>query len=132
MYWKKVLQEFLNKDVPKQDFLFTNFGELKKRQQGHKANFVQSNNNKRGRILKTYPLGNKYKDLYFTRREAECMVWMLEGKTLDLVAEILHLSPRTIEFYLKNIKTKLGCHTKRQAIELVRASNFLDNIDFLS
>lgn len=80
--------------------------------------------------LVAYGLGLKYGDIYFTKREAECMVLLLKGKTIDGVAKLLQLSPRTVEYYVKNMKAKIGCRTKFELIDLVHDSDFLKNIDF--
>lgn len=80
--------------------------------------------------LVAYGLGNKYGNTYFTRREAECMVLLLKGKTINSVAGILNLSPRTVEYYIKNMKSKLGCRTKFELVDLVYASEFMKNVDF--
>ena len=82
------------------------------------------------RVLAVYKLGAKYGDMYFTKREAECMVWLLRGKTINGVATILQLSPRTVEYYIKNMKIKVGCRTKFELIDLVYASEFVRNLDF--
>ena len=84
----------------------------------------------RKRSLVAYGLGNKYGDAYFTRREAECMVLLLKGKTINSVADILELSPRTVEYYIKNMKSKIGCRTKFELVDLVYASEFMKNVDF--
>jgi DNA-binding CsgD family transcriptional regulator len=84
----------------------------------------------RTRPLVAYGLGNKYGNTYFTRREAECMVLLLKGKTINSVASILNLSPRTVEYYIKNMKFKLGCRTKFELVDLVYASEFMKNVDF--
>lgn len=97
-----------------------------------KASIVSSeakNKISEGRPLARYELGAKYNGIYFTRREAECMVELLKGKTLSSVATILGISKRTIEFYLKNMKIKVGCRTKFELIDFVNASEFLKNID---
>lgn len=57
-------------------------------------------------------LGPEFPGVYLTAREEECSLLLLEGMTLKEIAKILGLSPRTVEFYLKNIKTKLNCRTK--------------------
>ena len=82
------------------------------------------------RSLAAYGLGSKYGDAYFTRREAECMVLLLKGKTINSVADILELSPRTVEYYIKNMKSKIGCRTKFELVDLIYASEFMKNIDF--
>lgn len=82
------------------------------------------------RRLPAYGLGAKYSSIYFTKREAECMVWFLRGKTVKGVAEILKLSSRTVEYYLKNMKNKIGCRTKFELVDLVHASEFIKHINF--
>ena len=82
------------------------------------------------KIYKVYALGDRFGRIYFTKREAECMVHLLRGKTIARVALELKLSPRTVEFYLKNMKTKLGCRTKFELIDLVINSDFMKNVDF--
>jgi DNA-binding CsgD family transcriptional regulator len=124
-YWDMVLKEVLNKDVPNQVFTFTNIGELKKK--NLEANKLVS----RRKEVKIYRLGARYKNIYFTRREAECMVWLLKGKTIRRVAMELGLSPRTVEFYLKNMKAKLNCQTKFELVELILESEFLSSVDFV-
>jgi len=69
-------------------------------------------------------LEGKYNNIYFTRREAECVVWLLRGKKISDIATILNISSRTVEYYLENIKAKVGCRTKFELIDLIRASNF--------
>ncbi len=80
--------------------------------------------------LTVYRLGSKHGTVYFTRREAECMILLLKGKTINSVATILNLSPRTVEYYVKNMKSKLGCKTKFELVDLVHASDFIKGIDF--
>ena len=59
-----------------------------------------------------YPLAEPYDHLYLTEREAECIYCLLQGKTIKSTGILLNLSARTVEFYLKNIKTKLKLRTK--------------------
>lgn len=82
-----------------------------------------------GRNLAIYGLGAKYGDLYFTRRESECMLWLLRGKTINGVAIVLKLSPRTVEYYIKNMKNKLGCRTKFELIDLIYTSEFMKSVE---
>lgn len=82
-----------------------------------------------GRNLAIYGLGAKYGDLYFTRRESECMLWLLRGKTINGVALVLKLSPRTVEYYIKNMKNKLGCRTKFELIDLIYTSEFMKSVE---
>ena len=75
--------------------------------------------------MEVYSLGKKHANVYFTKREAECMLLLLRGKTILAVAESLHLSPRTVEYYVKNMKSKLGCRTKFELVDTVHASEFI-------
>lgn len=65
-----------------------------------------------------YPPG-----VYLTRREAECFYLLSRFTTIKKIAKILSLSPRTIETYINQIKSKMGVLYKaeliEQAIELV-------------
>jgi DNA-binding CsgD family transcriptional regulator len=63
------------------------------------------------------PFLNKFKryyinnHTYFTPREIECLYWLSKGKTIEMTAEILHLSPRTVKEYISNVKERMGCNT---------------------
>lgn len=50
----------------------------------------------------------------FSSREMECLAWLLKGQTARQIGEHLHLSARTVEGYLENIKNKLGCTSKTE------------------
>lgn len=76
-------------------------------------------------------LGSKYNNRYFTRRETECMICLIEGKTFKVIASALKISIRTVEYYIKNMKKKVNCRTRYELIDLIRASEFTKNIDFL-
>lgn len=112
MFWEQVLAEVLNKK--------NNNGFLQNQEQSFK----------KPKCIKNYFLGKKLKNLYLTKREAECMLLLLKGKTINGIAIILNLSPRTIEFYLKKMKIKLNCRTKFELIELIIHSDFNRNLDF--
>jgi DNA-binding CsgD family transcriptional regulator len=58
--------------------------------------------------LKRYYINN---NTYLTSREIECLYWISKGKTIEMTADILHISPRTVKAYVSNIKERLGCNT---------------------
>jgi len=49
-----------------------------------------------------------------SKREKQCIKYLVDGKTAKESAALLRLSPRTVEFYLENIKNKLFCVNKQQ------------------
>lgn len=67
--------------------------------------------------------------IYFTQREAECVIHILKGKTMNETGEILNLSPRTVEYYLTKIKRKLKCRKKSELIQLVADTEFVKNFE---
>lgn len=87
---------------------------------------------KDNRDLKTaYPLsGSDLKGVYFTRREAEAVLCVVQGKTMKETGRQMNVSPRTVEYYLQSAKLKLGVRKKRHLIRKVLDSDFLDHVDF--
>ncbi|HYE00822.1 MAG TPA: LuxR family transcriptional regulator [Alphaproteobacteria bacterium] len=49
-------------------------------------------------------------------REVQALIWAGHGKTNEEIADILHLSSRTVRFHLRNAATKLGVETRIQAV----------------
>jgi DNA-binding response OmpR family regulator/DNA-binding CsgD family transcriptional regulator len=56
--------------------------------------------------------------LRLTQREAEVLLWIARGKSNRDVAEILTLSPRTVNKHLEQIFTKLGVENRTSAAAL--------------
>ncbi len=77
---------------------------------------------------KHYYVGDTYPGLYFTRREAECLFYLLRGLTIGSTAKMLDLSPRTVEFYVKNMKTKLGVRSKVELIDKLHEVSFMSRL----
>lgn len=121
MYWQAVLREVLNRNS-EESFLFTNL-------KPDNESLARKKNGEFGN-QKIYKLGGEYGDLYLTRREMDCILRVVQGKTIITIATELKLSPRTVEFYLKNVKSKLRCRTKAQLIEKVIQNNFLAAANF--
>ncbi|PJD94807.1 MAG: hypothetical protein CK425_10475 [Parachlamydia sp.] len=53
-----------------------------------------------------------------TVREHQCLDLFKEGRSAQATAAILNLSQRTVEHYFDNIKSKLGCQSKRELLEI--------------
>jgi LuxR family transcriptional regulator len=66
-----------------------------------------------------------------TLREKECLRWLLKGMSAAQIGKKVHLSPRTVEFYLTNVKNKLGCSTKQELFSsLLEWNGFLQSTFF--
>lgn len=63
--------------------------------------------------------GFHIQDVYFSKQEIKCLRLLVTGKTIKLIGQQLGLSPRTVEYYLINIKRKLNVKTKSELIEKV-------------
>jgi len=53
-------------------------------------------------------------------RERDCLRLLLRGNSAKDTATELNLSPRTVEFYLGNVKNKLNCNGKRELCSIGR------------
>lgn len=69
-------------------------------------------------------LSGFYQGDYLTKREAECLAYLLHGKTAKEIAKIFNISYRTIESYIRNIKVKLNSTTKDQLIKQAFSAHF--------
>lgn len=49
-------------------------------------------------------------------RERECLQWLAQGLLSERIAERMGISPRTVEFHLKNARSKLGASTREHAL----------------
>ncbi len=58
-------------------------------------------------------------DAYFSKQEIKCLRLLIAGRTIKLIGQQMELSPRTVEYYLNNIKHKLNVKTKSELIEKV-------------
>ncbi len=76
----------------------------------------------------SYILEDTYQDLNLSDRQTECLFFLLRGKTVRLIAEILELSPRTIEGYIDEIKTKFGCRTQGEIIDKAIVNGYMNII----
>ncbi|MEE9452620.1 MAG: LuxR C-terminal-related transcriptional regulator [Gammaproteobacteria bacterium] len=64
-----------------------------------------------------YLLSDHYEGSSLTKRQAECLFYLLRGMSCKSIAKTLGLSHRTIEGYVEIIKFKMGCHSKQELIE---------------
>lgn len=120
-YWNSVLDEVLHKNDDADAFLFADQSDL--------SFDILPNKIRETRDLRAYYLGEAYPDIYLTRREAECMFWIVQDCTIQETAFAMQLSARTVEFYVKNMKLKLQCASKKRLIEKILKSNLLQQLE---
>lgn len=61
-----------------------------------------------------------------SKRQSQCLLYILLGKTSKRIAEKLQLSPRTVEDYIDEIKGKFNCHKREDLIEEAHKRGFLE------
>ena len=72
-------------------------------------------------LLRVAPPGaapNRMASVALTPREAEVLSWLAKGKTNRDIADILGMSPRTVNKHLEHIFEKLGVETRTAAVAL--------------
>ena len=130
-YWKTVLEEVTDKEHKnKGTFKFTDVGHtmIQKRIQQKRSQRRYSCRRKPNSC--SYFIGDGYEGIYFTRREAQALYHLLKGKTMSETGRDLKLSPRTIEFYVKNMRLKLGVYSKDELIEKIKKTGLVERLDF--
>lgn len=60
-----------------------------------------------------------------TRREVECLRWVLKGKSDTDIGKILGISHTTAHFHIERVKKKLGVKTRTQAAAVVVSLGYL-------
>lgn len=98
-----------------------------------KVNKIDISEKKRQEFFKTtgierFFILNKSENPYLTKREAECVAYMVDGVTAKQTAKILGISFRTVESHFRQAKEKLQCSTKKELSRFVIDSNILDVI----
>jgi len=78
--------------------------------------------------VEMFYLGEDYPGIYFTKREVECLIHLLEGHTLVSAARVMGLSPRTVEFYVKNMRLKMGVNNKTELVKRIRKTDFIKHV----
>lgn len=75
-----------------------------------------------------YCLNTSYGEIKLSVRQAQCLFYVLRGKTNKHIAKILQLSNRTIESYLDTLKIKMNCSNKAELIEKSIDLGFLETV----
>jgi len=79
-------------------------------------------------LQQTYIIDGLSRNIHLSARQEECLFFLSCGKTIKEIAKYLSLSPRTIEYYIEQLKHRLNCHSKTELIEFTESHNFLPSI----
>ncbi len=118
-YWHRIVSEVENHTDSAFNFYFTHPVHCERR---------ADLDRKKGRLVNYY-LGDLFPNVYFTTREAETMYLLIQGHTIKSCSEMLQISARTTEFYIKNLKKKVKSYSKQQLIETVLDTDFLHEFE---
>jgi DNA-binding CsgD family transcriptional regulator len=75
-----------------------------------------------------YMLDTCHNPANLSARELECLFLQLRGHSAKRIGETLGLSKRTIESYIDNIKTKLGCLNKSELLVTAMMQGYHRNL----
>jgi DNA-binding CsgD family transcriptional regulator len=130
MYWTRVMWEILNKDKEScigfftatkvDEELLTVCPKKGKAKPTVKKPKQKKADNK-------YILIKKDIQIALSNREEQCISCLILGRTLNQMSECLALSVRTVEFYIKNIKSKFNCYSRNELIKLILSSQFWED-----
>lgn len=83
----------------------------------HKAPLYNNNSNIIGIMGLSYPLELlPNKETKLSRRQMDCLYYLVKGNTMKQIALILNLSPKTVEHYLDAVKHKLNCRNRAELV----------------
>ncbi|MEN3930586.1 autoinducer binding domain-containing protein [Microvirga sp. W0021] len=65
------------------------------------------------------------REINLTPREATCLRWLSEGKSMQEISDILGIGARSVRFYLDEAKTKLSAINTVQAVYIATRLNLI-------
>lgn len=87
---------------------------------GSRLNFDKRKNKfDQALVIDRLSIPNGEDDILLTKRETQCLVGILFGKTSKILGKDLGISSRTVECYIDSVKTKLNCTYKDEVIKKV-------------
>lgn len=85
-------------------------------------------NNKFSKEQFFYFIEDDFQETMLSKRQTECIFFLLRGKSLNEIATILKLSKRTVENYVEEIKIKFNCSCKADLIEKAILDGYMNII----
>jgi len=68
---------------------------------------------------KRIPIVFRGRSSYVTLKEYECLKQLPRGLSTKEIGRVLNISPRTVEQYFERVKTRIGCKSKQDLIQLL-------------
>lgn len=114
-YWKAIIQEVINKKNSNYPLRLTNTVA---------RNDPDNDIEKPVKVIQRYYLSEPYEKVYFTYQEARCLLHCKKNSRYRAISQALNISERTVEFYLKNMRSKLSCKTKKELLNVTEKGKF--------
>ena len=83
---------------------------------------------KSNRDSRSYVVDNILGHTTLSKREKDCIFYLIRGNTMKEIAQILQLSWRTVESYINNVKFKWRCTNKKEVVAYAISHGFLNYI----
>jgi DNA-binding CsgD family transcriptional regulator len=80
------------------------------------------------KVRQRYSYKQQDEEVTITLRERETLALIITGLTVPQAAAELGLSTRTVEFYVKNLRFKLHCRSKRELIAFAKQYDVLQQL----
>lgn len=79
-------------------------------------------------IKRTYRITLQNRIISLSKREIQCILELVKGAHAGEIADVLKLKQSTVEFYLKNIKNKLGESKRNNLIKTIFNHQLIEQI----
>ncbi len=77
---------------------------------------------------KQFYLGKGRGDIKLSKRQQEVLFFLIRGKSAKMIAKVLNISSRTVEYYTEILKNKFNCLNKGELIEKAINCGYSQNI----
>lgn len=71
-------------------------------------------------INDVYPLSIKHRNtnhvMHLSPQRSQCLHYLMIGNSAKEIAQLMNLSPRTVQFYLGLLREELGCKSSKELI----------------
>ncbi len=79
-------------------------------------------------VRRSYSVKINHQVITISRRELQCIIELIKGNHAGKIAENLKLKQKTIEYYLENLKNKLGATSKASLIQTVFQQKIIQQV----